>query len=82
MLFYPIVKSFVGLVEYLFSIPGVKFLMNNRICQDPLKKFFGQQRQRNRVKENSNVSEFIKNTQALHVVNEFCHGIKKGNCRG
>ena len=39
--------------------------MSNMICQDPIEKFFGQQRQRGGAHENPNVAEFIKNTQAL-----------------
>lgn len=69
------------LVDYLFTIPGVTVFLSNRICQDPLENFFGQQRQRGRVNENPNVSEFIKNTQALRVVNTDCATVR-GNCRG
>ena len=68
------------MVEYIFTIPGVTVFLSNRICQDPLENFFGQQRQRGRVNENPNVSEFIKNTQALRVVNSTCSSIR-GNCR-
>lgn len=57
--------------------------MTNRLCQDPLEKFFGQQRQKGRVNENPNVSQFLKNNQALRVVNGVCRGtVKAGNCRG
>ena len=75
------VLSFVELVEFIFTIPGVTVFLSNRICQDPLENFFGQQRQRGRVNENPNVSEFIKNTQALRVVNTACATVR-GNCRG
>lgn len=77
-----LVHSFVGLVKYLFTIPGVDFFLSNRLCQDPLENFFGQQRQRGRVHDNPNVPEFFKNTQALRVVNGFCRDVVKGNCRG
>ena len=60
---------------------GVESFLSNNICQDPLEKFFGQQRQRGGAHENPNVAEFIKNTQALRVINSTCAGIK-GNCRG
>ena len=76
-----IVHSFVELVEYLFSIPGVSVFLSNRICQDPLENFFGQVRQKGRVNENPNASEFLKTTQALRVVNTTCKTVK-GNCRG
>ncbi len=65
----------------VFGIPGVSVLLSNRLCQDPLEKFFGQQRQRGRTHDNPNVAEFIKNTQALRVINTTCGGVR-GNCRG
>lgn len=55
--------------------------MSNKICQDPLENFFGQQCQRGRVNENPNVPEFVKNTQALRVANLSCSTVR-GNCRG
>lgn len=52
-----------------------------RICQDPLERFFGCQRQRGGVHDNPNCSEFMKNTQALRVINGL-QAPSKGNCRG
>ena len=75
-------KSFIDLVNYLFTLPGVKSFLSERISQDPLEKFFGLQRQRGRVNENPNVQEFCKNTQALRVINCSCLNTVKGNCRG
>ena len=79
------VKSFTGLMRYLFSLPEVQrnklaFLSNN-LCQDPLENFFGSQRQRGGTSDNPNVKEFFKNTAALRVVNSFCRGSARGNCR-
>ena len=65
---YP-VHSFLDLVRYLFTIPGVRPFLSERISQDPLEKFIGCQRQRGRVHENPTVADFITNTQALRVVN-------------
>lgn len=76
------VKSFVGLVEFVFNnIPDVSVFLSNRICQDPLEGFFGQQRQRGRVNENPSVSQFAENTRALRVINGVCQHVR-GNCRG
>ena len=37
--------SVVELVRYaLTSIPGVKFVLTEHLCQDPLEAFFGRQR--------------------------------------
>lgn len=62
-------KSFIELIRYLFSLPEVKenhlaFLSNN-LCQDPLEKFFGSQRQRGGASDNPDVKEFFKITAAL-----------------
>ena len=55
--------------------------MSNMICQDPIEKFFGQQRQRGGAHENPTVAEFIKNTQALHVINTTCDNIQGNNTK-
>ena len=70
----------------MFSLPEVKdnhlaFLSQN-LCQDPVEKFFGCQRQRGDTSDNPNVQEFYNNTGALWVVNSFCRGPATGNCRG
>ena len=75
------VNSFVEMMEYIFTIPGVKVFLSNRICQDPLENFFGRQRQRGRVNENPTALDFIRNTQALRIVNIECATVR-GNCRG
>ena len=69
------------LVRYIFTLPGVRYFLSERICQYPLEKFFGCQRQRGRVNENPSVAEFVKNTQALRVCGNLPTEIK-GNCRG
>lgn len=76
-----IVKSFIEIVELVFNIPDVQLFLSNRLCQDPLEKLFGQQRQRGRASENPNARDFVKNTQALRVVHGVCRDVK-GNCRG
>ena len=49
--------------------------------QDPLERFFGLQRQRGGVHDNPNAMEFLKNTQALRVVNSVARAPTRGNCR-
>lgn len=77
-------KSFVELVRTIFETDGPKFFLSEHICQDPLEKFFGCQRQRGRVNENPNVQSFCKNTQTLRVIGSVVRGAvkDKGNCRG
>ena len=74
--------SFVELVKYLFTLPGVKVFLSRRICQDPLEKSFGCQRQRGGAHDNPSVVDFCRNVQALRIVNSFCRDLVKGNCRG
>lgn len=47
-----------------------------------MEKYFGQQRQRGKTNENPNVAQFLKNAQALRVINGVCRDVVKGNCRG
>ena len=68
------------IVRYLFTIPGVELFYSNRLCQDSLENFFGQQRQRGRTDENPNADQFVKNSQALRVINSTC-ATARGNCR-
>ena len=75
-------KSFIEVVRYLFTVPGVTSFLSQRTCQDSLENFLGCQRQWGGVHDNPNVQEFVKNTQALRVINFFCKGPSRGNCRG
>ena len=74
-------NSFVELVMDLFKIPGVKYFLSRKVCQDPLELYFGCQRQVGGTHNNPNVKEFEQNSQMLRVAN-FCHGIVRSNCRG
>jgi len=47
------VKSFVEIVEYLFSVPGVTKFLSGWLSQDSLEKFFGCQLQRGKSNEGS-----------------------------
>lgn len=81
-LYTSLVKSFVELVKFIFTIPGVTTFLSERLSQDPLEKFFGCQRQRGGVNENPNVHDFCKNTQALRVIHSTCISSVRSNCRG
>ena len=73
------VKAFIEMVWWSIVslyIPGVKCFLSERISQDPLEKFFGNQRQRGGVNENPNVKEFCQNTQALRVINTVCRDVR------
>lgn len=59
----------------------MKYFLTAKLNQDPLEKFFGLQRQRGAVNDNPNAKEFMKNTQALRVINSVCGNVR-GNVRG
>ena len=67
-----IVHSLVELVRFVFAIPGVTAFLSNRLCQDPLENFFGQQRQRGRVNEISMCHSSSRIHQHLRIVNGIC----------
>ncbi|KAL5500013.1 hypothetical protein EMCRGX_G011503 [Ephydatia muelleri] len=75
------VNSFIGLVQYLFTLEGVESFLSQRIGQDPLEKFFGCQRQRGATSDNPNVSEFQKNMQTIRIVDTMCRPSVRGNCQ-
>ena len=70
----------VELVQFLFTVPGVTVFLN-RLCQDPLKKFFGQQRQRGKVNEKPNLTDFLKKYSSTQGINGVWRTVK-GNCNG
>ena len=62
-------------------MPDVEFFLSQRLCQDPLERFFGLQRQRGSVDENPNMVEFSKNMQALRVIKSVCNSASRRNCK-
>ena len=73
--------SFIDLIQYIFTIPGVKSFLSEKISQDPLEKYFGRQRQRGGVNENPTCKEFLQNNNALRMVNSITIETHKGNVR-
>uniref|UniRef100_A0A1X7TM73 Transposable element P transposase-like RNase H C-terminal domain-containing protein n=1 Tax=Amphimedon queenslandica TaxID=400682 RepID=A0A1X7TM73_AMPQE len=73
--------SLIDLVKFLFTIPSVNSFLSERLSQDPLENYFGQQRQRG-VNENPTCDEFLKNNQALRVVSSIKVKLTNGNTRG
>ena len=69
------------MTQYLFTIPGVKLLLSERLNQDPLECFFGQQRQKGGGSDNPTVSQFIASTSSLRVQGSVSVQPLRGNCR-
>lgn len=79
--FIIIVKSFVEVARYLLRQPGVKFLLSEKFCQDPLEEFFGHQRAKGGRNDNPTVQQFCKNTVSLRVQGSTALKLSRGNCR-
>ena len=64
----------------------MKVFLSERLSQDPLENFFGCQRQRRGTGDDPTVVEFVKNTNALKVIDTVCGKVSgvvsRGNCRG
>ena len=73
-------KSFVETTRYLLREPGVKFVLSERFCQDPLESFFGNQRARGGRNDNPTVQQFIDNTVSLRVQGSAALDPVRGNC--
>ena len=55
-------------MEIVFKIPGVSCFLSNRICQDPLEKYFGMQWQAGATNNNPTIVQFVKSSDTLHLV--------------
>ena len=75
-------KSVVELIRFsLDKIPGVKFVLTEHLCQDPLEAFFGRQRMSCGKNDNPNVQTFLQNTSSLRVQGSASMNPFRGNCR-
>ena len=75
-------KSFIELVHYLFTLEDLDSFLSQRLCQDSIERYFGCQRQRGSVHDNSNIEEFSKNAQTMRIVDSVARAPLRGNCRG
>lgn len=78
---YYAVKSFTEVARFLLKIPGVKFLLSERFCQDPLEAFFGNQRAKGGRSDNPNVQQFCSSTVSLRVQGSAALAPIRGNCK-
>lgn len=76
-----LVKSFVEAGKFLLKQPGVKFLLSERFCQDPLEAFFGQQRRIGGRNDNPTVQQFCTSTASLRIQRSVAMAPLRGNCR-
>ena len=56
-----IVSSILKFILHIFTIKKVISFPSKKLCQDPLEKLFGMQRQRGATNENQTAAQFTKN---------------------
>ena len=59
--------SFVELPSSLLQIPGAKFILNEKFCQDPLEAYFGKQRSQEGANSNPSVRQFHHNATSIRL---------------
>ena len=62
------------MIEFIFlKIPGVKYFLSEKLCQDPLESFFGNQRMHGGSNDNPNVATFVQEQfPFMHKVLHLC----------
>ena len=68
------------LVPVLLGIPGVQFVLSEKLCQDPVESFFGKQRAAGGRCDNPTVKQFCLNTVSLRVQGSAALDPVRGNC--
>lgn len=76
-----LVNSFTEVARFLLKVPGVKFLLSERFCQDPLEAFFGNQRAKGGRNDNPSVQQFCNSTVSLRVQGSAALAPLRGNCK-
>ena len=77
-------KSFVEMAKFLLAKdhgtdPDL-YLLSERISQDPLENYFGQQRARGGRNENPNLSQCLSNAAAIRIQKSIATDPVRGNC--
>ena len=61
------VHSFVEMTQYLLAVPGVQYVLPEKLCQDPIEAFFGKQHAAGGRSDNPTVQQFCENIVSLRV---------------
>lgn len=70
------------MTKSLLEIDGVKYVLSEKFCQDPLEEHFGRQRRKGGCNENPTYQEFQKNELILNVVRSELISDLRGNTHG
>ena len=63
-----------------FQNPWCFLFLSNRICQDPLEKYFGMQWQTVATNDSPSIMQFVKNSDTLCLVGNMWFADLSGNC--
>lgn len=69
------------MAKYLLIQPGIKFILSERFCQDPVELFFGKQRAQGARNDNPTVHQFLENTVSLRIQGTVATDPTRGNTR-
>ena len=64
----------------LLKQEGVKFLLSERFCQDPVETFFSHQRSKGGHSDNPTVKQFLDNTESIRIQKSAALAPLRGNC--
>ena len=73
-------RSFVELSTILFAVPGVQYILSEKLSQDSIERFFGKQRAAGGHNDNPTVQGFCSNTVSLRVQGSAALEPVRGNC--
>ena len=68
------------MARFLLEQEGVKLLLSERFCQDPIEEFFSQQRSRGGRSDNPTVQQFCDNAVSVRVQKTAALKPLHGNC--
>lgn len=77
----PTVNSFTEMAHLLFALPGVNYLLSEKLYQDPVESFFGKQRAHGGRSDDPTVKQFCDNIVSLRVQGLAALEPICGNCR-
>ena len=73
-------RSFVELSTILLAVPGVQYILPEKLSQDPIERFFGKQRAAGGHNDNPTVQGLCNNTVSLRVQGSAALEPVRGNC--
>ena len=74
------VHSFIEMTQFLLAVPGVLYILSEKLCQDPLESFFGKQRAAGGRSDNPTVRQFCSSTVSIRVQGSAALEPMRGNC--